>query len=156
MKKLALLIFVASISTLGCAMAFGPKFQPLQVDGASSLVYVYREAQFAGSANMLIPRVVVDGEKLGSMRMGGYYAVKLKPGSHTISIAALVGGGSLGESKFDIKPGQILCFEYSETIVGFKSYGTTTVAESQSHFVAVPYDVALQNLAKTKLLLDKE
>lgn len=151
MKKVIQLIICLSLC--GCAMAFGPAFSQLEQPDDKAIIYVYRQAQFYGSGNMLIPRIWLNDEKIGSMRMGGYYPFILEPGEHKIEVKSIT-GGSLGINTVELKGGEVRYFEYKEVMTGMNNYGGTAVAEGKSMFLEVPPNYALKRLKKTKNLAD--
>lgn len=149
MKKIFILF--VSFSLLGCAIAMGPEFTEEEVSPGHSLVYVYRKAQFYGAGNMLIPRLWVGNEKVGAMKMGGYYPIHLEPGIHKLEIKSIT-GDLIGAQVIEIESGEVKYFEYIEVMTGMNNYGGTMVAGGKSAFVEMPEKLAMKKLLKTNNL----
>ena len=72
---------------VGCTTASGPAFKSLQKeDSNSAVVYVYRLYTFANSGAPLVPKLYINDELIGKMRVGGYFPLELEEGTYKFSI----------------------------------------------------------------------
>jgi len=149
MKKLCMVLL--AIINMGCAVAFGPKFETAEAKSDKALVYVYREKTFYGSGNMLIPRLWLDDKKIGSMRMGGYHVLSLDPGQYVLDMRATL-GGTLKKKTINLAVGDTKFFEYAEFMTGMNNYGGTNVATGSSMFIEKTEVKAMPEIVKTKRL----
>lgn len=151
-------IFVVLLTAclFGCAMTYGPKFEPINLNPEQSLVYVYRIPTISGSAMSAKPMVIVNGKEYRTIKNGGYFPIVLEPGSHDVALKSTLFGSSIGEermpAKFQIKPGETKYFEYAQITTGYNRYGNTEVAAVEEHFVEVPAIYAEKQIKKTRLL----
>ena len=76
------ILILITILNSAC-MATGPIFTPQQLsDGGNALIYVYRPSRFTNAAGA--PEITVDGVRKGSLKNGGYLAIEVKPGEHSV------------------------------------------------------------------------
>lgn len=101
----------ALTAPLGCAggRPKGPTFEPLAPpDGASTLVYIYRQDSIKGVSPA---RVKLDGDEIATMKNGEYLAIVIDPGVHEMS-AALMWLGLIARSwnavPIDAHPGETI------------------------------------------------
>lgn len=75
---LVLLVLLSS-----CTMT-GPKFTPLEnVDAQRGVIYVYRPSNY--DMGLMSALISLDGKQIASLENGGYVAVPVAPGAHTIT-----------------------------------------------------------------------
>lgn len=66
-----------------CTMT-GPKFTPLEnVDSHRGVLYVYRPSNY--DMGLMSALISLDGKQVASLENGGYVAVPVAPGEHTIT-----------------------------------------------------------------------
>lgn len=62
----------------------GPKFTPLEnVDSQYGVLYVYRPSNY--DLGLMTALISLDGKQIASLENGGYVAVPVTPGEHTIT-----------------------------------------------------------------------
>lgn len=139
-----------------CAMAFGPRFSEVRPTSGQALVYVYRAATISGAAMSAKPMVVVNGKEYRTIKIGGYFPIRLEPGEHQIGLRASIFGHAVGGVRssiaFEIAPGEVKYFEYAQITQGYKKYGDTDVAEVKEYFMEVPALYGKKVIEKTRLL----
>lgn len=82
MKLLLISLF---LSLAGCStpqLTTGYKSSPVAAHKA--LVYVYRSSSAIDSANPDLPRMYINDQKLGKLRLGGYYVLEVDPGETVV------------------------------------------------------------------------
>ena len=151
-------IYLALLATIlsACSMAFGPRFNPVDLPSEKSLIYVYRMPTISGIALSAKPMIVVDGNEYRTIKIGGYFPIQIEPGHHEIGLKSSLFGQSVGELRkvisFEVAPGQVKYFEYAQITTGYNRYGGTEVAEVEEHFVEVPPLYGEKMIKKTKWL----
>jgi hypothetical protein len=150
----------------GCASA-GPQLDPAanKPGPAGAMVYVYRPQTLIGIANMDVPIMHLDRRRLTRIRIGGYLAVPVPPGRHTLTTTeSLLGsdtGRVRGETTFSVAAGSTLYLRYTESFKSFAAVPVATGAVVEStgnfRFEAVPEAEARAELASaTPLEIDQK
>lgn len=92
------LIFCSSIFLTGCG-AHGPAFSPVEITQSDkALVYIYRQASFAGGANTF--RIWVNDNHVTDLSNGGYYAYMVDPGELSFKVKKTFNAFDLGLAYF--------------------------------------------------------
>jgi hypothetical protein len=85
-KRILMLMLTVAAATLAGCTAVGPRFEretePTVADGRA-LVYVYRLDKNALGARTA--SIAIDGKRVGGLKKGGYLAVKLDPGTYSMT-----------------------------------------------------------------------
>ncbi|OPA85725.1 hypothetical protein BFW87_27185 [Pseudomonas fluorescens] len=75
--------FVWFVLISSCTMT-GPKFTPLEnVDSQHGVIYIYRPSNY--DMGLMSALISLDGKQIASLENGGYIAVPVAPGEHTIT-----------------------------------------------------------------------
>jgi len=142
----------------GCG-ASGQQFvaEANKPDGNRALLYVYRPNTIIGIGNADVDFLHLDGRRLTRIRIGGYLAIPVSPGRHTLTTTMSMLGSDTGSVKgsttFDAQAGSKIYLRYSErlgAIVPIKGVGG--VVTGSVGFEIVPESQALAELANTKAL----
>jgi hypothetical protein len=166
MRNQHTVVMIALLWLLGFA-ASSAQEQPGQIKPAANrtLIYVYRPFTLIGVANLDVPFIHLDGQRLTRIRIGGHLVVPISPGRHKLTTTeSLLGsdtGRVRGETTFSVPAGSTLYLRYTE---GFKSFvpivlpgGTFVSSSGDYRFEPVPKPEALAELANTKPLeLDRK
>ena len=84
LRSIRCVLFVIAVLATGCTAA-GPLYRPIEIiPPGQALVYVYRQPSFAFSAQSV--NIRVDGETVAKLLNGGYTAMGLSPGDHTLTL----------------------------------------------------------------------
>jgi len=98
--KTAAFKLLFSVCLAGCA-TIGPTFEPLTMPADNQgVLYIYRPE--ARAMSVLSAVFEVDGRKVATLENNGYAAVRLPPGSHTVTQQWKA--GLLGNSKLEQRP----------------------------------------------------
>jgi hypothetical protein len=130
MKYLKILTILMLATMTGCA-ANGPIFvKPQAAPAESSLVYIYREMGFVGSA--VCYTIFVDGDEVGCLSVGGYLRTEVKPGERIFVAAYMHKGERMGPLSLplDIEAGKIYYLEYVSTVYSVDDDGKGTTSKS--------------------------
>jgi hypothetical protein len=152
-------VIIAALSLLGCA-ASGAQDQPglSKPSGSRTLLYVYRSFTLIGIANIDVPFIHLDGQRLTRIRIGGHLVVPVSAGRHKLTTTeSLLGsdtGRVRGETTFAIPASLYLRYtEGFRTGVPIVLPGGAFLQSSGSYrFEPVPKSEALAELANTKPL----
>lgn len=125
-----------------------------------ALLYVYRPRTLIGIANFDVPIIHLDKQRLGRIRIGGYLAIPVSPGQHTLTTTeSLLGndtGRIRGETEFSIVAGSTLYLRYTESFKSFAAVplpsGTVVESSGDYRFEAVRDPEARAEIADTKPL----
>lgn len=80
-RKISVFVLLGLLSS--CTMT-GPKFTPLEnVDSQRGVIYVYRPSNY--DMGLMSALISLDGKQVASLENGGYVAVPVAPGEHTIT-----------------------------------------------------------------------
>ena len=80
-RKISVFVLFGLLSS--CTMT-GPKFTPLEnVDSQRGVIYVYRPSNY--DMGLMSALISLDGKQVASLENGGYVAVPVAPGEHTIT-----------------------------------------------------------------------
>ncbi|MBJ2320641.1 DUF2846 domain-containing protein [Pseudomonas sp. WS 5406] len=80
-RKISVFVLLGLLSS--CTMT-GPKFTPLEnVDSQRGVIYVYRPSNY--DMGLMSALISLDGKQVASLENGGYVAVPVAPGQHTIT-----------------------------------------------------------------------
>jgi hypothetical protein len=161
MRSKSAAILACSVLLAGCG-ATGPQFNPQMVKASSgaTLLYVYRPQTVIGFANPDVPFMHLDKQRLTLIRIGGYLAIPVSPGRHTLTTTESLFGNDTGrirgETSFSISQGSTLYLRYTESFKSLTAIpvGTGVVVESTGNFRFEPVSEgeALAELASTKPL----
>lgn len=143
----------------GCG-ASGQQFNAgaLKPAPGRALVYVYRPSTIVGIGNADVPFLHLNGRRLTRIRIGGYFATSISPGSHKITTTESLLGNDTGKIRgaatFTAKPNSTVYLRYTE---GFSSMvpivapkGALLLSTGYFRFESVPKDEALAELADTQ------
>lgn len=148
------ILWIASTS-IGCATAFGPKFRPIKPSQNKAIAYVYRMPSLSGSMLSATPAVLLDGERVGTLKNGGYVPIEMSPGKHIVTLQnTLFGrarGNDIGKIELEVVEGEARYFEFMQITTDYDRYGETEVAQVRFHFFEVPEKLALKKLQRTRL-----
>lgn len=159
--KLPAIVLAAALLAAGCG-ASGEQFKlgAIKPPPGRALLYVYRPGTFVGIANADVAFLHLDGRRLGRIRIGGYLAVPISPGSHKVTTTESLLGNDTGkikaETSFSARAGSTVYVRYTE---GFSSFvpiilpkTTVVLSSTYSRFEAVPEGQALAELADTQAI----
>jgi hypothetical protein len=161
--RTALLALVLLLA--GCG-ASGQPFSTASIAPPKSgaMLYLYRPKTIIGIGNPDVSFVHLDGKPLTRLRIGGYLALPLKPGSHEILATTSLLGADTGNVRakavVNVPPAGRIFVRYSEAYKGFvpiilPKVGAV-ITQMEFRFDEVPESEALGELADTKALeLDK-
>lgn len=149
------LISTMSFLIVACTLT-GAKYAPLQVTkpGEGNL-YVYRPSNT--KLGLMSAWISIDGKKIASLENGGYVALSLKPGDHTITQqwkAGILGNSDLEKSSISLV---VRIEESKDSYVGLTSsaiQGPTSAYAIKVNFKwqlsLVPLSQALPDISKCR------
>lgn len=143
-------VWISAIALTACVATGGKFVREAPANESEALVYIYRPAEFVGSAQR--PNVKLDGVFLGSLVSGGYLAKRVPLGVHTLLLTGEVNpfiwNYSDRREEFTIERSGNYYFRYTPTSrSGQLSLSVTTISHSYK-FQQVSEDVALNEIGE--------
>ncbi len=133
----------------GCS-ANGPTFQNLAVPTQNkSIVYFYRQAAFYGAANC--PNLIINGNKIGCLKNGGFLQIELEQGEHTV----LFDKGTWEPDKdlrtnFSVESGKVYFYEYGQVMTGMFATASVVSISGREDFYRKTKEYSLPILKNLK------
>lgn len=155
-KYLRLLFLCLPLILLGCAQAYGPRFQPQKIEANKSLVYIYRKGSFSSAILAMSPMIMINGEPYRTLKPRGHVPILLAPGEYDISLHGAhfgrITGGEVASIKLNAEQGKTsyLCYEVNVTAVHTRGNAEWTEVEPLLFFETPSQGV--QSLQNTRLL----
>jgi uncharacterized protein DUF2846 len=159
-------VVAGTLLLAGCAVTDPQlKAEVRRPPAGGALLYVYRPQTLIGIANMDVPIMHLDKHRLARIRIGGYLAVPVSPGQHTLTTTeSLLGsdtGKVRGETRFSVSAGSTLYLRYTESFKSFAAIpnpsGVVVESTGAFRFEVVPEAEARAEIADTKPLeVEKE
>ena len=145
---LALMIFLEACG------AYGKRFTNLDlVEDKKGVLYIYRPTRLLHGGTW--PTINIDGQKVGSLKNGGYLVKEISPGKHVVEITGNIFIGGWMHRSFEV-PIDIDAGEYSFLRIwlgGAELHGTPGMYSvlADVHVKEVPKEVALKELSEVRL-----
>jgi hypothetical protein len=145
------LISMICLTFVACALPQkSGQFASHAAEPTKALIYIYRMPTSIDAVNPDIPRVYVNDEKLGKIRIGGYYVTAVEPGELKVyykdSLIGIPTPWTGNEIDMEAKAGQSYYFKY-ETAFAVMTGKTTA-------FLMMPNAQAESEIKATELLVN--
>jgi|TARA_R110001583_G_scaffold43838_3_gene139257 hypothetical protein len=134
---------------VGCT-ATGPLFNGVsEARSDKAIAYFFRQAAFYGSGSC--PDLVIDGEKIGCLKNGGFFEVILEPGNHLV----LFDKGTWEPDKdlrsnITLEKGKIYYYEYGQEMTGAFAVPGFSMVSGRENFIRKTEEYSLSILKKLK------
>lgn len=150
------MLLCASLTVLGCAQAYGPKFQPEEIEPDKSLLYIYRKSSFSSAILAMSPMIMINGEPYQTLKPRGYVPILLEPGRYDISLHGAhfgrVTGGELASVDLKAIQGEVYYLRYEVITTAVHSTGTSEWTEVEPLLFFETQSRGVEDLGKTRLL----
>ena len=154
------IVLITAVSIFLCAcQASGPIFEnTVEIPESKAVVYVYRPSQLFNFGGW--PNIYVDGNKVFSLKNGGYGVLNIDSGSHEIKAqgSMLLTNWYPGPQSVSLMfdQGGEYFIRVTPQMTDMMVVGSVGVAAGRAHMVVVSKDQALLEISETKKIIETE